>query len=425
MKSVLFFPRRARCGRFGALLLALLFAFSSYPVAAKEDAPETPYYSDSVDWNQFRGQNISINVYNWGEYISVDDGEEGGYDLNAAFEALTGVKVNYTNFASNEEMYAKLKSGGASYDVIIPSDYMIARLIHEDMLEELDFSHIPNFSMIRPDLVNPGYDPQNRYSVPYTWGVVGLIYNKTLVDEEDDVATWNILWNEKYAGNILMFSNSRDAFAISLWRLGFSANTTNTDELDAAARALTDQKMLVQAYVMDEIFDKMGGGEAAIAPYYAGDAVTMLAENPDLAFVLPREKTNLFVDAACIPKGAKNQAAAELYINFLCETYVAYKTCEYIGYSTPHVGAYALLDDETKNGISYPDEQAIANMEAFIALPNVTTRYMDNLWTSVMSTTSTNPWMAPIFLVVAIGLIILLNVTRRLRQRRNEEQNHA
>ena len=226
--------------RFSALLLtALIGASMLMPVSADE-----PEYSDSVDWNKFRGQNVTINVYNWGEYISVDDGTEGAYDTNREFEELTGIKVNYTNFASNEELYAKLKNGGSSYDVIIPSDYMIARMINEDMLEKLDFSNIPNYAnLIMDKFKGMEYDPTEEYSVPYTWGMVGLIYNTTLVDEEDDVGSWSILWNEKYANDILMFSNSRDAFAIACKYLGYSMNTTDEKELKNAASALTDQKL--------------------------------------------------------------------------------------------------------------------------------------------------------------------------------------
>lgn len=393
-----------------ALLLLTLLSVVGLPAYAEEDW--LPPYSDSVDWNQFRGQNLSINVYNWGEYISVNDGEEGAFDTNAEFERLTGIKVNYTNFASNEEMYAKLKSGGASYDIIIPSDYMIARMINENMLEELNFDNIPNFSLIMDKFKVGDYDPEGRYSVPYTWGLVGIIYNKTLVDPEDNVASWDILWNEKYAKDILMFSNSRDAFAISQFRLGYSVNTTDESELEQAAYELSKQKVLVQAYVMDEIFDKMGGGEAALAPYYAGDAITMMADNPDLDFAVPEEGTNVFVDAVCIPKGAKNKAAAELYINFLCETRVALKNIEFIGYSSPHSAAYELLDEETRNSISYPSDEILAKCESFVALPNATTKKLDALWTDLMSATGSNPWMTPIMLGAAIILIIFINVYR-------------
>lgn len=398
-----------------ALSVFMLFIIFNVPVSAQEYT-----YSESVDWDQFRGQNISVNVYNWGEYISVDDGEEGAFDTNNAFRELTGIKVNYTNFASNEEMYAKLKSGGSSYDVIIPSDYMIARMINENMLEKIDFSNIPNFKLISDNFKNNTFDPANEYAVPYMWGIMGIIYNKTLVDENDDISTWNILWNEKYAKDILMFSNSRDAFGISLIRLGYSVNTTDEDQLREAADELSKQKLLVQAYVMDEIFDKMGGGEAALAPYYAGDAITMIEDNPDLAFAVPKEGTNVFIDAMCIPKGSKNKQAAELYINFLCETTVALKNCEYIGYSTPHTEVFELLDDEIKESISYPSDEILEKSEAYIALPSNITKLIDSLWTDLMSETGKNPWHTPVLITVSIALIIFINV-RRIRKKKMKE----
>lgn len=381
-------------------------------------AAEEPEYSNSVDWNKFRDQNVTLNVYNWGEYISVDDGENL-FDTNREFEELTGIKVNYTNFASNEELYAKLKNGGSSYDIIIPSDYMIARMINEDMLEKLDFSNIPNYSLIMDKFKGIDYDPTEEYSVPYMWGMVGIIYNTTMVDPEDDVYSWSILWNEKYANNILMFSNSRDAFAIACKYLGYSMNTTDEQELRNAAAALTNQKLLVQAYVMDEIFDKMTGGEAALAPYYAGDAITMIGDNPDLAYAVPREGTNLFVDAMCIPKGAKNKEAAEMYINFMCETKTALHNCEYIGYSTPQSEVSEYLDPElAENPIAYPDEATLANTEAFIALPDDVTKLMDELWTSILTANSSAPWTVPVFLVACLGVSICINVTRARKKKR-------
>lgn len=376
-------------------------------------------YSSDYDWDRFRGQNVTINVYNWGEYISVNEGNEGDFDTNKEFEKLTGIKVNYTNFATNEELYAKLKSGGASYDVIIPSDYMVARMINEDMLEKLDFSNIPNYSKIIGNYRGLDYDPTEEYSVPYTVGMVGLIYNTTMVDEED-LGSWDILWNEKYANNILMFSNSRDAFAIACKYLGYSMNTTDEKELRLAASAMTDQKLLVQAYVMDEIFDKMIGGEAALAPYYAGDAITMIADNPDLAYMVPKEGTNLFVDAMCIPKGAKNKEAAEMYINFMAETRTALANIEYICYSTPQSEVKELLDPETSsNPISYPDDEILNNTEVFVALPDETTKLIDELWTSILTANSAEPWTIPIFLICCLALSIGINVFRARRKKAN------
>lgn len=402
-----------------SVILCVFMLMLAFPLSASavESGFEIPY-SDSVDWDKFRDKGVEINVYNWGEYISVDDGEESFFDTNKEFERLTGIKVLYTNFATNEEMYAKIKSGGTSYDIIIPSDYMISRMINEGMLEKLDFSNIPNFSYIKEDLVNPDYDPTGEYSVPYMWGVVGIVYNTTMVDPEDNVATWDILWDVNYANNLFMFSNSRDTFGIALKRLGYSYNTTNEDEIREAAESLAEQKNLVQAYVMDEIFDKMGGGEAALAPYYAGDALTMIEDNPDLAFVVPEEGTNFYVDAMCIPKGSANKEAAEMYINYMCETLVALKNCEYVMYSTPHSEAFEYLDEEMQNSISYPSSEIMAKAETYTSLPTETTKLVDGLWTSLMSTGNTNPYSVPIFLGICIALAVAVNVYKRQKRKK-------
>ena len=393
-------------------IILLLITFT-LPAFAQIEVEDEGYYQ------KFQGQNISINVYNWGEYIS-DGAEEGTINVNKEFEELTGIKVNYSTYASNEELYAKLKSGGASYDIIIPSDYMIGRMVKEDMLEPLNFENIPNFQHINEQFVNPAYDPDNAYSVPYTWGTVGIIYNTTMVD--GDVDSWDILWDARYMGDILMFANSRDAFAIAQKRLGYSFNSGNADELEKAAESLKEQKPLVQAYVMDEIFDKMQAGEAALAQYYAGDAITMIADNPDLAFAFPKEGTNRFVDAICIPKGSQQKEAAEMYINFLCEPEVGLANCEYIGYSTPNDGAMELLDDEVKNNpIAYPSDEILENTETFLSLPDDANRLMDKLWTDIMSTNEgANQWIIPVFLVLCIVASIVINVVRRIRKKREE-----
>ncbi len=402
---------------FVLLLLTVTVLSLCLPSFAAESGYEIDY-SDSVDWDKFRGQDVTINVYNWGEYIAVDDGEDGSYDVNAAFEELTGIDVVYSNFASNEELYAKLKMGGSQYDIIIPSDYMISRMIGEGMLKKLNFENIPNFSLIDETHKNPDYDPTGEYSVPYLWGIVGIIYNTILVDEEDVVTTWDILWNEKYANNILMFSNSRDTFGIALKRLGYSFNTTDETEIRAAAQSLVEQKPIVQAYVMDEIFDKMIGGEAALAPYYAGDAITMMADNPDLAFAVPVEGTNIFVDAMCIPTTCKNQEAAEMYINFMCETLVALKNAEYVGYATPHTEAFTYLDEETQNSVTYPDDAVVALSEAYIALPAATTTLLDSLWTDILSTGEASPWVTPVFIVLCLGLTFFINAVKRQKKKK-------
>lgn len=402
------------------MLVTLIFSLSM-PALSAEDS----VYSDSVNWDKFRGKGVEINVYNWGEYISVDEGEEDDFDTISEFEKLTGIDVNYTTFASNEELYAKLKSGGFTYDVIIPSDYMVGRLINEGMVQELNFDNIPNMKWIDPKFVGGAFDAENKYSVPYTWGYVGIIYNKTLVDPEDNVHSWDILWNEKYANDILMFNNSRDAFAIAQFKNGFSVNTTDENELKIAADSLREQKPLVQSYVMDEIFDKMGGGEAALAPYYAGDAVTMMEDNPDLGFAVPEgdEGFNYFVDAMCIPKGATNKDAAEMFINFMCETEVALRNIEYICYSTPHMGAYERLDDEVRNNpIFYPSDEALSRAEAFNALPVSTTKNIDALWTDIMSNTGTVPWLTPVFIVGCVGIATFINL-RRIQKNKRKNDN--
>lgn len=339
--------------------------------------------AEGYDYGRLKDQNITLNVYNWGEYISTGtDGES--LDVNKAFEELTGIKVNYTTFDTNEMLYSKLKSGGASYDVIIPSDYMIGKMINEDMLETLNFDNIPNYKMIGEQYKNQAYDADNAYSVPYTWGYVGIIYNTTMVEEVVD--SWDILWSEKYKDNILMFDNSRDAFAIALRKLDLPMNPEDEAQIDQAAKELTKQRDVVQAYVMDQIFDKMEGGEAALAPYYAGDAITMIEENPDLAFAVPKEGTNYFVDAVCIPKGAANKEAAEMYINFLCETEVAKANCLAIGYSTPQTEAEAALPEELRNNeIAYPSDEVLANTWTFNVLSDELNSYMDQAWTSIRS----------------------------------------
>ena len=249
--------------------------------------------SADYDWTRLADQKITLNVYNWGLYIS--DGSDESVDILSAFEKLTGIELNYTTYDSNESMYAKIKSGGASYDVVVPSDYMVGKLIQEDMLAPLDYKNIPNAAKINPGYRGLEYDPTDTYSVPYTWGIVGLIYNTTLVEEPP--TSWADMWDPQYTGSILMFNNSRDAVAIAAKKLGLSMNPSSVEEVEQCMTELKNQKNMVQAYVMDEIFDKMAGGEAALAPYYAGDAITMIQDNPDLAFVFPKEGSNLYVDA--------------------------------------------------------------------------------------------------------------------------------
>ncbi|MBR0027113.1 MAG: spermidine/putrescine ABC transporter substrate-binding protein [Clostridia bacterium] len=385
--------------------------------AVEEEAVERDmdYYTRLAD------ENITINVYNWGEYIP-DGSDEDTINLNAEFTELTGIKVNYTTYATNEELYAKLKGGSASYDIIVPSDYMISRMIKEDMLEPLNMKNIPNFENIMERFRNPEYDPSSRYSVPYTWGTIGLIYDNTVFDEADKIG-WETLWDEKYAGNILMFDNPRDAFAIAELVLGYDLNTEDPDELRKSAELLTEQKKNVQAYVMDEIFDKMGAGEAVIAPYYAGDAVTLMDEYDHLGFTIPEKGTNLFIDAVCIPKGSKNKEAAEMYINFLCEPDIAYAVADFIGYSTPNNAAYELVDEEVKeDGISYPDEQYIAEKTTIYRnLSDEANLEMQTLWTEMKSSEEETPnrFIVPAFMAICVIASLIILIRRYIKKKKD------
>lgn len=381
-----------------------------------EDLGLDPELFSDYDYSKFAGQEITLNVANWGEYMSINDDEM--LDVNEIFEALTGVEVNYKTYASNETLYSKLLSGGATYDIVIPSDYMISKMIEEGMLQKLDFDNIPNLANIMPSFLNPQYDPENEYSVPYLWGMVCIIYNTTMIDEE--ITSWASLWDEKYAGNILMFNNPRDAFGIAQAYLGYSLNTEDKVELDRCASLLREQKSIVQGYVMDEIFDKMEGGSAAIAPYYVGDAVTMCEDNPDLTYIIPEEGTNWFVDAICIPTTSENKEVAEMYINFLCEAEIALSNCDYVGYSTPNSAAYELLDDEVKEDEKrYPSDEFLAeNTEVFVNLSSDTNAYMQDLWTQ-LKVDNSNVWFVPIFLVCLIAATVAVNVLRARKKRRD------
>lgn len=361
---------------------------------------------------------VTINVYNWGQYIS--DGTDGYLDVNAAFTEATGIEVNYMTFDTNESLYTKLKTGGSSYDIIVPSDYMAGRLIDEGLVQPLDFANIPNYQYINEAYKNTAYDPGNEYSVPYTWGTVGVIYNKKYVDEAD-IGSWDLLWNEKYAGKILMFDNNRDAFAIAESRLGYSLNTTDSVALTACAELLKQQKPVVQQYVMDQIFDKMTREEAWIAPYYAGDYLTMLEDNPDLGFYFPQEGFNLFIDCMMIPSSAEHKAEAEAYINFLLSPEVCGENLDYLGYSAPEDAAKEYMDPEVSSSeVAYPSAETLARSEAFLYLPTESNQLMDSLWLDVKTGDSedTTVMMAVTIGVIVLALAILLIHSLRKKRRR-------
>ncbi len=354
-----------------------------------------------------------ITVYNWGQYIS--DGTDGSLDVLAAFTEATGIEVNYVTFDSNETMYTKLKTGGSSYDVIVPSDYMVAQLIAEDMLEPLDFANIPNYRNVDEAFKNTEYDPEDTYSVPYTWGTVGLIYNTKYVEP---TTSWRTLWDSKYQGKILMFDNPRDAFAISELLQGLSLNTEDQRDFEKAAALLQTQKPVVQQYVMDQIFEKMEREEAWVAPYYAGDYLTMSKVAPDLAFSFPDEGFNLFIDALCIPKGCENKAGAEAFINFLCDPEISAANLDYIGYSTPISAAKDHLDPElAESPIAYPDEETLARGKSFRALSTDAMQRMNALWLDV-KTAGANTTVYLSAAAAALAALIALAVLLKLRRRR-------
>ncbi len=327
-----------------------------------------------------------VNVCSWGEYIDEE--------LITRFEEETGIIVNYQTAESNEALYSLLKSGAGDYDVIVPSDYMISQLIQEDMLTPLNYDNIPNFALISDRFKNLPYDPENKYTVPYAWGTVGIIYNTTMVDEP--ITSWDAMFDPKYAGQVLMFRNSRDGIATALLKLGCSLNTTDEGELREAYQLLADAKSqgVYQSFVMDEIFQKMEGGNAAIGAYYAGDYLTMRENNEDLAFVIPEEGSNWFMDAMCVLKGAPHQAEAEAWINFIASTEANLANMDFIWYASPNREALeeypayyeALygeeLDEETYEIIAAPQE-TLDRCEAYLVLPPETRKLYNDLWTQL------------------------------------------
>lgn len=374
-------PRRVAIAVCVTLLISLVPAGFLLGRSGKSDGVHVEgnyFIESSTGLSKYAG--TTLNVYNWGEYIS--DGSEGSLDVEAEFERLTGIKVNYNTFSSNEELYKKMTTGGSAIDVIIPSDYMIHRLMNENMLCELDFSMIDNIEYVDDQYKNLFYDTENKFTVPYNVGMVGLIYNSKVVKEKPD--SWSIMWDEKYKDEILTFNNPRDSFAIAQLLLGIDLNTTDEKEWRAAADKLKDQAHVLQGRVMDEIFNKMEGGNAAIAPYYAGDYFTMKETNPDLEFVYPKEGTNIFVDAMCVPKSCQNYEAAMLFINFMLEPEVALANAEYICYASPNT---AVINNENYtfygNEILYPSEEDMPKVQYYHDMDSKTRDIYNDLWDEV------------------------------------------
>lgn len=320
-----------------------------------------------------------VVVYNWGEYLDPE--------VLTMFEEETGIDVVYEEFETNEILYPKISSGAIAYDVICPSDYMIQRMIENDLLAEINFDNIPNVKNIGKDYMEQSrqFDPENKYSVPYCWGTVGILYNKTMVDEP--ITSWSVLWDEKYKDNILMQDSVRDAFGVTLKYLGYSLNSTDLDELTEARDLLIKQKPLVQAYVIDQVRDKMIGNEAAIGVIYSGEAIYTQMENPDLEYVIPEEGSNIWIDSWVIPKNAENKENAEKFINFLCRPEIALMNFEYITYSTPNIEARKMIEDEAirNSEIAFPDLSKYDNLETFQYLGTEADQTYGELWNQVKS----------------------------------------
>ena len=367
-----------------ALTCAMTMAASLFLTGCGGSANTSGSDSNSGDSNG-SGKRV-VNVCSWGEYIDED--------LIYQFEDETGIKVNYQTAESNEALYSLLKTGAGDYDVIVPSDYMIARLIDEGMLAELNYDNIPNYEKIGEQYKSLSFDPENKYTVPYTWGTLGIIYNSTMVD--GDIDSWDAMFDEKYAGNVLMIRNSRDALAAALLDLGYDINTTDESQIREAYELLADAKSkgVYQSFVMDEVFGKMDGSNAAIAMYYAGDYLTMLDNNPDLKFVVPKEGSNWFVDAMCVLKTAQHKEEAEAWINFIASTESSLANMDYIGYASPNLEALEgypayyeetygePLDEERYEIMAAPDE-VLARCELYTNLPADTLTLYNDLWTEL------------------------------------------
>ena len=321
-----------------------------------------------------------LNIYNWEDYIDesvLEDFEKEYPDI----------KINYERFVTNEDMYNKIVNSNSSYDLLFPSDYMIEKMIEEDLLAKLDFSNIPNYQYIDDTFKNLDYDPNNEYSVPYMWGTLGILYNTNMVDEEE--ITWDILFGDKYEGQILMMDSVRDAMGAALKSLGYSLNSSNPEEITAAKEKLIEQKKIILAYGFDDIKDKMVAGEAAVALVYAGDALYAINQNPDLAYAVPSEGSNLFFDAMVIPANSQHKEEAELFINFMCSTDAAKRNADYIEYYSVQTEAIEQIKAENDNdAFTYPTDEQLENCEIFHTLDTDTLALYNKAWTEVTTTTN-------------------------------------
>ncbi len=414
-----------------SLLLVLMLLFSA--VSCAEKAPEGEAKPESND-------TVILNIYNWGEYIS--DGSEGSLDAIKDFEEWyllkhgQRIKVNYSTYATNEDMYSKLKNSAVVYDIVIPSDYMIQKMIAEDMLLAFDAASIEGFDNIADEFKNsPYYDPENLYSVPYTYGMMGIIYNTDLVDAADvEDESWGILWNEKYSGKILQFNNPRDAFATAMYYKGLDVNSKDPEVWDEALGYLKEQKPLLQGYVNDEIFNKMTSASAAIAPYFVGDYITMADELDSLAFYYPKEGVNYFVDAMCIPKNSAEPEAAKEFISYMLTEKPAVENAIYIGYASPNKlvmendyykeemgeDALALLYD-TPPAVINADYNAKFGTTCYENFsPDIQAR-INTLWENLKIHDSTEPWIHITSIAIAAGVLVWAGYSVYIKKKRSKD----
>ncbi|MBE6678067.1 MAG: ABC transporter substrate-binding protein [Ruminococcaceae bacterium] len=409
---------------FALSIVMLLSAFVVSASAAENDGINRKY------------EGTTIIVFNWGEYIA--DGSDGSMDVVKEFEKETGIHVEYMTYANNEELYAALNNGGTTYDVVVPSDYMFERLYYEDLLQPIDYNNIPYYSNIASKFKGVFKEGMNNYYVPYTIGMVGVIYNTTMIEEVP--GNWDLLWDEKYAKQVLMFDNPRDAFAIAQFKLGLSINSENLDDWSLAADALEAQKSIVKRYVNDEVFDIMEDGLAAAAPYYAGDYFTMKDENDDLEFYYPRNEegeliTNQFIDVMCIPKASKNKEAAEMFINYILRDDIALEVAEYICYASPNVTvvnnpeySFSKEQDEYAYNILYPEELApdseksFDNRLVFSHLDRETLNYMNARWSSVKAQVDASGVYITCAVILSGLLVLVVWKLRKKQTRRIDEE---
>ncbi len=381
------------------------------------------------------GEEIVLYVYNWGEYIS--DGSEGTLDTNEEFENYCkevlglNVSVNYSTYSSNESMYAKVSSGSAVYDVIIPSDYMIQRMISENLLSPLDISKIPNYQYIDDSFKGENVyyedDSDNIYSVPYFYGMIGIIYNSDIVSEEDaSLESWDLMWDEKYSRDILQFNNSRDAFGTALYKLGYDVNEATDEQWYEALELLKTQKDVVQGYVMDEIFNKMSGGSAAISAYYAGDFLTMYEDNDALSFYYPKGGTNSYIDAMCIPSNCNNYDLAHEYINFMCTKEIGIANAEYTYYASPltsvvsdegYCATMAEVHDDAME-ILYGEKAKNVPTQAYLNLSPERLSFVNGLWEELKVESGIRPGIYITCGIILAGILVLIashTIKKRIR----------